>query len=174
MAQTQGPTLFVLSAWAHTCTMSTHVKPPGHGMDAMQQWPKESETMYTCKRTTPSSVWNGSRHKAVPATSTTASRFALDAVLPHMELMPVLECRRLKALTPYHLDAWEARLREAGLRQKYPHIVSGLRLGFIIDFPHVIITQIPPNKDSIKEFAEEFSRIVHNEIQKGRYIGLIS
>ena len=130
--------------------------------------------MYTCEGTIPSSVWNGSRHKAVPATSTTASTFALDAVLPHTELIPVLKRRRLKALIPYHPDAWEARLQEAGLGQKYPHIVSGLHLGFIINFPHVVITQIPPNKDSINEFAEEFSRIVHNKIQKGHYIGLIS
>ena len=113
------------------------------------------------------------QHRVVPATSTTASTFAPDAVLPCTELMPVLGHRRLKVLAPYHPDTWEGRLQEVGLSQKYPHIIAGLHLDYIIDFPHIIITQVPPNKDSINEFMEKFSRIVNREIQKGHYIGLI-
>ena len=52
--------------------------------------------------------------------------FALDAVKPLMELVLVLKRRRLKALTPYHLDIWEHKLQEAGLTGEYPHVVVGL------------------------------------------------
>ena len=100
--------------------------------------------------------------------------FALDAVKHLMGLVLVLECRRLKALTPHYLDIWECKLQEAGLTGKYLHVVAGLHYGFSISFPQIISTQIPPNKHSIIEFTEEFSRIIGNEIQKECYIGLIS
>ena len=52
--------------------------------------------------------------------------------------------------------------------------MEGLRFGFNIKFSQIMVTQAPPNKLSVTEFADEFSRIVHKEIQKGCYIGPIS
>ena len=50
----------------------------------------------------------------------------------------------------------------------------GLRFGFNISFPPISTTQAPPNKESIIEFTDKFNKIVHNEMQKGCYIGPIS
>jgi hypothetical protein len=143
-------------------------------MAVMRHWRRESRATYAYEGTTPPSVSSGKELGAVPAPSTTASTFALDAVLPITELTLALERRKLKAHTPYHPDAWEFALQEAGITQKYPHVVTGLRFGFIIDCPLIFATQAPPNRESIIEFVGEFTRIVHSEIQKGRYIGPIS
>ena len=113
-------------------------------------------------------------HSAASVPSMTPSTFAQVVALPLMELGVVLEHRQLKALTPYHPDVWEYALQEAGLLQKYPHIVTGLHFGFNISFPPISTTQAPPNKESIVEFTDKFNKIVHNEMQKGCYIGLIS
>ena len=174
MAQTQEPTLFVPSAWAPTHTTSMCVRHPRHGMGDTQHSLKETRTSYAHERATPRSASTGSKPKVAPATSMTADTFALDAVKPLTELVLVLECRRLKALTPYHPDVWECKLQEAGLTGGYPHVVEGLRFSFSINFPQVISTQTPPNKCSVIDFAKEFSRLVSKEIQKGCYIGPIS
>ena len=120
------------------------------------------------------SAWSGKGPKAASVPSTTPSTFAQVVALPLTELMVVLERRQLKALTPYHPDVWEYALREAGLLQKYPHIVTGLCFGFNISFPPISTTQAPPNKESVIEFADKFNKIVHNKMQKGHYIGPIS
>ena len=88
--------------------------------------------------------------------------------------MGVLECRKIKALTPYHPKAWEDEFCKAGLSEKYSHIVTGLHYGFHIGLPLINNTQSPPNKNSVVKFAGEFNRIVQNEIQKGHYLGPIS
>jgi hypothetical protein len=44
-----------------------------------------------------------------------AITFVLDGQPPLMEHKSVLERRKLKALTPYDPDAWEACLMKAGL-----------------------------------------------------------
>ena len=100
--------------------------------------------------------------------------FAWDVGLSLIKLTAVLELRKCKALTPYHPDTWYSALWEVGLTQKYSHIVTGLCFGFNISFPTIITTQSPPNKESVIEFAGEFQKIKHKEIQKGRYIGTIS
>jgi hypothetical protein len=102
------------------------------------------------------------------------STFALDAVKPLTELTSALVRRKLRAVTPYHPEAWDSSLREAGIYDKYPYIVPGLRQGFIINLPSISTTQAPPNRHSVVEFATEFSRIVEHEIAKQRYIGPIS
>ena len=136
-AQTREPTLFVPSAWAPTCTTSMHARHPRHGMGNMQHLSKETRMSYTCERAIPQSASTGSKPEVAPATNTTADMFALDAVKPLMELVLVLKCRRLKALTPYHLDVWERKLQEAGLTGEYPHVVAGLCFSFSINFPKV-------------------------------------
>ena len=173
MAQTWEPMLFVLSAWAPMHTTSMHVRHPRHGMGNMQCLSKETRMSYACERAIPRSASTGSEPKVAPATSMTADMFALDAVKHLMGLVLVLECRRLKALTPHYLDIWECKLQEAGLTGEYPHVVVGLRFRFSINFPQVISTQTPTNKCSVIEFMEEFSRIISKEIQKGCYIGPI-
>ena len=45
---------------------------------------------------------------------------------------------------------------------------------FQYQFPPITTTQAPPNKESIVEFTDGFNKIVHNEMQKGCYIGPIS
>src|SRR6202011_513456 len=82
--------------------------------------------------------------------------------------------RKLKVLTPYHPEAWDWFLRAAGIYNKYPYVVPGIRQGFIINLPLIHTTQAPPNWHSVIEFAKEFSRIVEHEIAKQHYIGPIS
>ena len=174
MAQTQKPTPFVPSTWAPTCTTSTLETAPSHGMVGTQQWPKDTKETSNYNGTMPLSAWTGKGSEAIPAPSTTRSTFAQDVGQLLMELTGVYEHRKHQVLTPYCPDEWEVVLQEAGLIQKYPHIVTGLCVGFNIGFPIITATQAPPNKDSVVKFVEEFEKIIHSKIQKGRYIGPIS
>jgi hypothetical protein len=88
-----------------------------------------------------------------------------------MEPILVLERRKSEAVTPYKWHAWEAALLRAGILDRYPDIVQGLREGFIVNFPIVTHTQIPPNRPSVSEFRSHFDSIVASEHGKGRYIG---
>ena len=113
------------------------------------------------------SAWSGRGLEAVSVPRTTPSTFDFVTILPLMELMDVLKCRKLREHTPYHPDVWEYALQEAGFMQKCPHVVMGLSFSFNISFPPTANTHIPPNKESIVEFMDEFNKIVHNEMQKG-------
>ena len=97
--------------------------------------------------------------------------FALDVVKLITELKPALEARKRKALTPYRPDIWEVYLREANILHEHNHIITGLRLGFHLDFPDIVQTQTPPNRDSIIQYAEHYKKVVYNKIHTGRYIG---
>jgi hypothetical protein len=96
---------------------------------------------------------------------------ARDAENPPMEPILVLERRKSEAVTPYKWQAWEAALAAAGLSSKYPDVIRGLREGFVVNFPKITYTQIPPNRPSVREFRSHFDSIVANEHAKGRYIG---
>ena len=96
---------------------------------------------------------------------------AQDVVCHRTEQKNALVLRANRALSPYHPDAMEQHLITAGLRDKYAHIIEGLRMGFKIDFPPITTTQTPPNRPSIVEYAAPFLDIIHNEFDKGRYIG---
>ena len=65
----------------------------------------------------------GNMFEAVPIPGTTANMFAPDVDPWLMELRNVLECRKLRALTPYHPEVWEHYLKAAGLMHKLGHII---------------------------------------------------
>ena len=96
---------------------------------------------------------------------------AWDAVRHRTECQNALMLRANCALSPYHPDTMEQHLTAAGLRDKHAHIIEGLRTGFKIDFPPISTTQTPPNRPSIIEYTAPFLDIIHNEFDKGRYIG---
>ena len=91
-----------------------------------------------------------------------------------MELTLVLEHRKLNALTPYKPDACQHLLTKSGLLSEYHHIPNSLRHGFYINLPPISTTQTPPNRPTVVEFQQQFTDIVRDEIQKGRYIGPLS
>ena len=91
-----------------------------------------------------------------------------------MEPRSALERRKLLALTPYDPLLWESLLLVTGLIEKYPSIPQGLRSGFIINIPNIILTQTPPNKSIISEYQKQFDEIVGLELLKHRYIGPFS
>ena len=129
--------------------------------------PGDTEETYTCERTTLPFAWTGKGFGAAPVPSMTQDTSAQGVVQPLMELMGVLECRKIKVLTLYHQEAWEDEFHKAGPSEKYSHIVTGLHHGFHIGLPLINNTQSPPNKDSVVEFTDEFNRIVQSKIQKG-------
>ena len=59
MAQTQKPIPFVLSVWACTCTTSSHVMHPEHGMAIMWQWPRGPEVTFAYEGMILPSAWTG-------------------------------------------------------------------------------------------------------------------
>ena len=62
----------------------------------------------------------------------------------------------------------------AGLKVKYAQIIEGLQMGFKIDFPSIVVTQTLPDWPSTVEYSAPFLTIIHNEFEKGRYIGLFT
>lgn len=94
--------------------------------------------------------------------------------LPHTELLVALARRELVPPTPYKAEAWEHHLRASGLLHRFARIPSGLRHGFILNFPRIYRTQSPPNKDSIDLYSQEFLDSVQKEVSKGRYLGPFS
>jgi hypothetical protein len=88
-----------------------------------------------------------------------------------MEPALVLAQRRSEPVTPYLWRAWQHALVGAGLLDRYPSVVRGLREGFVASFPRIDRMQIPPNRPSIDEFRVPFDRIVEGEVEKGRYVG---
>ena len=88
-----------------------------------------------------------------------------------MEHTAALVHRRSNPLTPYHAQAWERALSKANALQCFAKVPEGLRSGFLVDFPLVMCTQSPPNKDSVDEYHTKFNTIIQKEFRKNRYIG---
>jgi hypothetical protein len=147
---------------------------PPRGMANTRLSQNVSAVPYSSAKTTNLFAPTGNTDEAVPADDTTKNTFALDAVRTPTELKPVLERRRLKALTPYKPDTWQHFLTLAGLLPEYGHIPHNLRFGFIIKLPSITSTQTPPNRPTIVEFHCQFTEIVRDEFHKGRYIGPFS
>lgn len=149
MAQTQKPTSFVLFAWAHT------------------------HNVYTCNT---SRTWDGHH-------PTMAKRSRGDLHLWENDMPICMDWQRpWGCISTKHnikhiclgCGTFTHRAHSCPCTQKYPNIVDSLYFGFNISLLLITTTQSPPNKESIIEFAEEFNKIVHNEIQKGQHIGPIS
>lgn len=168
------PSPFALYAWAITRTKcSTAILLPP-GMDSSKPSPNASEVNYSSAETTNPSVSIGNRSKAVRAGATTNVTSVPDAVNPITELMLVFKHRKLNALTPYNPDAWEHLLTNAGLFSEYQHIPNSLHYGFHIKLPLIGTTQIPPNHPTVVKFEQQFTNIIRDEIQKGRYTSPLS
>lgn len=76
--------------------------------------------------------------------------------------------------TPYKVDEWDRALRAANLFIRFIDIPTGFCNGFLVDFPLISHTQIPPNRSSFSTYITEFSKILKRELLKGRYIGPFS
>jgi hypothetical protein len=111
---------------------------------------------------------------AVPASTIPPATNAQDAETRLMELRSALEHRRSNARSPYHIEAWERLLAGAGLSQRYPSIVPGLKVGFWAGIPPISSTYAPPNSASANEHSQAFGDIIRSELDKGRYIGPLS
>ena len=170
-AQAKPPALLVPYVWAATSTPSATATKALCGTEPLPLHCAASTTNWLPDPTSQQSASTGSFPGVATAPTTTNVTFALDAVKPLTELRPVIELRKHKALTPYHPDIWEKYLREANILHEHEHILAGLRLGFHLDFPDILQTQTPPNRDSIILYKTHFTKVIHNEIQTGRYIG---
>ena len=120
-----------------------------------------------------SSVLNG-RERAAAQTRTNPSTHALDAEPSPTELNIAPGLRTPSAPTPYKADVWEHALCKAGLFLRFMQVPSGMRNGFLVDFPTLSNIQSPPNKESASMYKVEFQKMIDHELAKGRYIGPFS
>jgi len=110
-------------------------------------------------------------HRAAATKTTQTAISALGAAPQPMALPAALVHRSRAPPTPYKADAWEHHLHIAGLLPRFATIPSGLRHGFILNFPPIYRTQTPPNKNSIIVYNQQFTESIRKEILKGRYLG---
>jgi hypothetical protein len=158
-------------AWGAPHTGSSNATPLPHGTACTKPSQNGSAASCSSVRTTNPFAPIGNTNEDASANGTTNDTFALDAVRPATELRHVLERRKLRALTPYKPDVWESLLARSGLLLDYPHLPDDLRFGFNIKLPRILYTQAPPNRPAIREFRHQFTKIVRDEFEKGRYIG---
>jgi len=120
------------------------------------------------------SVQSGNVHRVVPLAITTNSTYAQGVARTRTEWIRALAQNGLKATSPYKAEAWLFALQKAGLLERYEKVPRGLREGFSFNYSAIRVTQAPPNKDSVVEFADVFADTVAAEIKKGRYVGPFS
>ena len=92
----------------------------------------------------------------VPHRATMSNTSVQDAHRTHMEWILALGQSGFRVPSPYKAKAWEEALGRAGLLQCYHKIHRGLQEGFSFSYAPITSTQIPPNKDSVIDFAEVF------------------
>ncbi|PPR06680.1 hypothetical protein CVT24_012975 [Panaeolus cyanescens] len=139
-------------------------------------------TEHTAERSTESlstrkayiSAQTGKPKQVAPHQTTTRSTSAQVAEKHLMELRHVLEGRKSKPITPYNVEAWERKLREAGLLEEYGDVPAGLRSGFWAGIPKIHQTFTPPNKASVRHHEEDFQKIMDTEFKSQCYIGPLS
>jgi hypothetical protein len=100
--------------------------------------------------------------------------FAQDAEPSLMALKAALELRKYNPVTPYQTEAWCRELAHLGLLSRFSKIPDGLRYGFVLNFPTILFTQIPPNKQSVTVYKEHFDSCIQKEIKNSRYLGPFS
>ena len=152
--------------------MSPDARAPAPGITNMTFSRNELVSAYSPKQAI-SSVLNGRDLLAV-LTPIVPFTSALDVVPNPMVPSIALEQRTRYPSTPYKVDAWEQALHNANIFLCFIDIPTGLRNGFLVDFPSLSHTQAPPNKDSVLMYIEEFRKILNHELSKGRYIGPFS
>jgi hypothetical protein len=161
----ESPYLLALSAWEGIPTKSLSAQLPKPGMMDPTPFVPESAKCSPCKMVTQNAAIGKESQDALRP-HMISDTFAQDALLYLMEHRHVLEERKLRSVTPYDPEAWESHLMQAGLIDRYPHILKGLCQGFHLDFPVIKTTQTPPNKDSILVYTNEFNSIIKSEIEK--------
>lgn len=171
LAQANPPALLVPYVWAATNTPSATASKTQCGTVQSHLHSVAPTTNSSQGPTSLQYASIGSFRGVATDQVTTNVTFALDVVKPLTELRHVIELRKHKALTPYHPDTWESLLQAANILHEHEHILAGLRLGFHLDFPDILRTQTPPNRDSVVQYETHFTKVIHNEIQTGRYIG---
>ena len=72
--------------------------------------------------------------------------------------------------TLYKPDTWEVVLRAADPLRRFSHIPAVFHNGFIINFPPISHVQIPPNKESVSLYRDEFIKTLDKEVPKNRYL----
>ena len=150
----------------------THAMKSSSGTNSTLQCHNKTRTeASSSKRTTHHCTLTGIGNVAALPSHILPNMTAQDVVHHCMEQQNALILRANHVLSPYHPDAMERHLITVGLRDKHAHIFEGLQMGFKIDFPPITATQTPPNLLSIVEYAAPFLDIIHNEFNKGRYIG---
>jgi hypothetical protein len=116
----------------------------------------------------------GNKKRAVTATSMMHAMYAQDAGPSLMALKAALELRKSNPVTPYQTEAWCRELAHLGLLSHFSKIPEGLRYGFVLNFPTILFTQIPPNKQSVTVYKEHFDSCIQKEIKNSRYLGPFS
>jgi hypothetical protein len=108
-AQTDVPCPLVPCAWEDTRTESSNAKRPKHGTILQTPSALESAEYSPCE-TVVQSAATGNELQDAATPHMIAVTFVLDAPPPLMEHKSALERRKLRALTPYDPDTWEACL----------------------------------------------------------------
>jgi hypothetical protein len=145
-------------------------QPPAHGTGSTKL-PQSASIKPSGPELASRSALPGRERKAAIVQDTTTIISARDAALPPTEPKAALKHRQLNPLTPYKAEAWARELENAGLLPRFSKIVTGLRFGFILNFPPIVRVQAPPNKQSIATYKTEFDSIIQKELRKLRYIG---
>jgi hypothetical protein len=133
--------------------------------------PSEAPKGSFASRITRSSVLTSTRTDApvrTPSISSVTS--VLSAVGSITELRSAIALRKLNPVTPYNADAWERRLRDAGISQLYPELVSGLHFGFHASIS-IILRSFSPANAALLDTDPQFISISNSELAKHRWIG---
>jgi len=114
----------VPSAWDVSPTSSTSVRASPCGMAPKPTAGGPLMGALLQKRVSPSAQTGSTPRAANPPVTSGTSALAVGAQI--MEFRTALERRKLKSLTPYNPDTWEALLRSSGLIARYPYIPKSL------------------------------------------------
>jgi hypothetical protein len=166
--------MLALSVSAALHTTSTNAGANSSGMAKLQPSADETQRAVLSMPRVYNSVTTGNAPTVARAPARTTSTSVLDVENRITELRAVLEARKLKALTPYHPDAWLRVLTKSRLIHTYPHIPHSLQFGFLGSIPPISITYTPANNYSVTEHADAFKAILSREFEAGRYLGPLS
>ena len=168
-------TQHVWSAWVNINITSSNAMRHSPGTSSIQLSPNELrvEICFSSEEISPF-VSAGSGPKVADQPNTTANISAHVAALQLIEHTNTLEHRKYRALTHYHLEAWEHYLNAKNIMYTHGHIIQGLQISFKLDFSLITITQTLPNWDSIIIHSKPSSDVIHNKLCSGWYLGLFT
>ncbi|PSR72208.1 hypothetical protein PHLCEN_2v11915 [Hermanssonia centrifuga] len=121
--------------------------------------------------TTPKFASTGKERRVARSRTRGIITSARDVGGRNMEPSHALSLRRFNPSTPLIARNWEHLMSEAGISEKYPYIVNGIKLGFNVGIPIITSTHTPPNSNTLYDNLAEFERIVDHEFAQERYLG---